>query len=210
MSNNQAEICKTFFKLLKIERETRQCGRILKQRKGTVWNNLYAHVKVQHQQKSKTFVNYLPDQELLSHPIYGIEKIYAQNLDSWLERMCMEPKLLEFAERDLLRKHTNLQPICRKVLMKYMHLNSVSVALQKIKLDKSTARLLIDETAKKFHEFDSNNNYLGNNDRFVMNKHFETANVTIFDKKGNEHRLIVILQCKRMEKNMKMKKMKLH
>ena len=104
MSNNQAEICKTFFKLLKIERATRQCGRKLKQRKGLVWNNLYA-------QKSETVVNYLPDQELMSHPIYGIERKYAQNLYSWFERVCMEPKLLEFAERNLLRKHTNLQPI---------------------------------------------------------------------------------------------------
>ena len=57
----------------------------------------------------------------------------------------------------------------------------MSVALQKIKLDNSTVRLLIDETAKKFHDFDPENNYLGNNARFVMNKHFETGNVSIID-----------------------------
>ena len=74
MSKNQAEICKTFFKLLENERDTWlcKCGRKLKQRKGTGWSNLYAHIKVQHQQKSETVVNNLPDQPTLSHPIYGI------------------------------------------------------------------------------------------------------------------------------------------
>ena len=40
-------------------------------------------------------------------------------------------------------------------------LNSVSVALQKEKLDMSIARLLIDETAKKFPKLDPENKYLG-------------------------------------------------
>ena len=64
MSKNQAEICKTFFKLLENERDTWlcKCDRKLKQRKGTGWSNLYAHIKVQHQQKSETVVNNLPDQ----------------------------------------------------------------------------------------------------------------------------------------------------
>ena len=71
---NQVEICKTFFKLLENERDTWlcECGRKLKQRKGTGWSNLYAHIKVQHQQKSETVVNNLHDQPTLSHPIYGI------------------------------------------------------------------------------------------------------------------------------------------
>ena len=63
MSKNQAEICKTFFKLLESENDTWlcKCGRKLKQRKGTGWSNLYAHIKVQHQQKSETVANDLPE-----------------------------------------------------------------------------------------------------------------------------------------------------
>ena len=49
-----------------------KCGRKLKQRKGSGWSNLYAHIEVQNQQKSETVVNNLPDQPTLSHPIYGI------------------------------------------------------------------------------------------------------------------------------------------
>ena len=126
---NQAEICKTFFKLLENERDTWlcECGRKLKQRKGTGWSNLYAHIKVQHQQKSETVVNNLHDQPTLSHPIYGIVSKKAQNLYGWLDWGCMELKPFEFVEKDLTRKYTNLQPICRKALMKYMHLTRLEV-----------------------------------------------------------------------------------
>ena len=91
MSKNQAEICKTFFKLLESENDTWlcKCGRKLKQRKGTGWSNLYAHIKVQHQQKSETVANDLPDQPTLSHPIYGIVSKKAQNLYGWLDWVCM-------------------------------------------------------------------------------------------------------------------------
>ena len=129
MSKNQAEICKTFFKLLESENDTWlcKCGRKLKQRKGTGWSNLYAHIKVQHQQKSETVANDLPDQPTLSHPIYGIVSKKAQNLYGWLDWVCMELKPFEFVESDLTRKYTNLQPICRKTLMKYMHLTTLEV-----------------------------------------------------------------------------------
>ena len=79
-------------------------------------------------------------------------------------------------------------------------LNSVSVALQKEKLDMSTARLLIDETAKKFPKLDPENKYLGKNARIVKNKHFETGIVKILDGKENELSLTEILQCKRLKK----------
>ena len=39
----------------------------------------------------------------------------------------MELKPFEFVESDLKRKYTNLQPICRKTLMKYMHLTTLEV-----------------------------------------------------------------------------------
>ena len=42
-------------------------------------------------------------------------------------------------------------------------LNSVSVALQKEKVDMSNARLLIDDTAKKFPKLDPENKYLREN-----------------------------------------------
>ena len=71
-----------------------------------------AHMKVQHQQKSETVVNNLPDQPTLSHPIYGIVSKKAQNLYGWLDWVCMELKPFEFVESDLTRKYTNLQPIC--------------------------------------------------------------------------------------------------
>ena len=49
-------ICKKFSKLLDNERDTClcKCGRNLKHRKCTGWSNLYAHIKVQQQQKSET------------------------------------------------------------------------------------------------------------------------------------------------------------
>ena len=39
----------------------------------------------------------------------------------------MELKPFEFVESDLTRKYTNLQPICQKTLMKYMHLTTLEV-----------------------------------------------------------------------------------
>ena len=39
----------------------------------------------------------------------------------------MELKPFEFVESDLTRKYTNLQPTCRKTLMKYMHLTTLEV-----------------------------------------------------------------------------------
>ena len=115
--------------ILGFERDTWlcKCGRKLKQRKGTGWSNLYAHIKVQHQQKSESVVINLPDQPTLSHPIYGIVSNKAQNLYSWLDWVCMELKPFEFVESDLKRKCTNLQPICRKTLMKYMQLTILEV-----------------------------------------------------------------------------------
>ena len=126
MSKNQAEISKTFFKLLENERDIWLCkfGRKLKRklkRKGTGWSNLYAHIKVKHQQKSETVVNILPDQPTVSHPIHGIVGKNAQTFYGWLDWLCMEVKPFEIVESDLTRKYTNSQPICRKTLMKYMH-----------------------------------------------------------------------------------------
>ena len=74
MTKNQAEICKTFFELLENEHDTWlcKCGRKLKQRKGTGWSNLYALIKVQHQQKSETVESNLPDHSTLSHTVYDI------------------------------------------------------------------------------------------------------------------------------------------
>ena len=70
MSKNQPEICKTFFKLLENERDTWlcKCGRKMKQRKGTGWSNLYAHIKMRHQQKSETVVNNLPRSANIESP----------------------------------------------------------------------------------------------------------------------------------------------
>ena len=92
-----------FFNLLENERDTWlcKCGRNFKQQKGTGWNNLYAHIKEQDQQKSETVVNNLPDQPTLSHLIYGIVSKKAQNLYDWLDWVCVELKPFEFVESDL-------------------------------------------------------------------------------------------------------------
>ena len=89
---------KTFFRLLENERDTWlcNCGQELKQRKGTGWSNLIAHIKVQHQQKIETIVNILHDQPRLSHSIYGIVSKKAKNLFDLLDWVCMELKPFEF------------------------------------------------------------------------------------------------------------------
>ena len=69
----------------------------------------------------------LPDQPSLSHPVYGIVSKKAQNFYGWLDWVCMELKPFEFVESYFTRKYTNLQPICRKTLMKYMHLTTLEV-----------------------------------------------------------------------------------
>ena len=84
-------------------------------------------IKVQHQQKSETVASNLPDEPTLSHPVYGIVSKKAQNLYGWLDWVCMELKPFEFVESDLTRKYTNLQPICQKTLMKYVHLTTLEV-----------------------------------------------------------------------------------
>ena len=74
--------------------------------------------------------------------------------------------------------------------------NSVSVELQKEKLNRvSTARLLIDETAKNIPKLDPEKKYLAKNARIVRNKNF----VKIRNGKENELRLPEILQCKRLK-----------
>ena len=77
----------------------------------------------------------------------------------------------------------------------------MSIALQKEKLDMSTARMLIDETAKKFPKHNPENKYLGKNARIVNDKHFETGIVKILDGKGNELSFTKFLQYKRLKKH---------
>ena len=110
MSKNQAEICKTFFKLLENERDAWlcKCGRKLKQRKGTGWSNSYAHIKVHYRQKTETAVNNLPDQPTLIHPIYGIVSKKAQHLYRWLDCVCMELGSHSSSSRVILQENKQL------------------------------------------------------------------------------------------------------
>ena len=64
-------------------------------------------------------------------------------------------------------------------------LNSLSVALQKEKLDMSTARLLIDETAKKFPKHDPENKY-----PVIEESDFVEAILQKRQKKGDESKYL--------------------
>ena len=92
------------------------CDKILKQKKGTGWTNLMAHIRTQHDvtDTKQNTLGFMPSKK--SETIHG-----------WIEWISMELKPFAFADSEYTRKYTKLEKISRHTLEKYMHLLSVKV-----------------------------------------------------------------------------------
>merc|ERR1712062_685144 len=93
------------------------CGKILKQKKGTGWTNLMAHIRSQHDVTGDSKQNTLS----------FMHSKKTETIHGWIEWICMELKPFAFVESEYTRKYSKLEKISRHTLEKYMHLLSVKV-----------------------------------------------------------------------------------
>ena len=105
-----------------------QCRKILKRQEGSGWTNLRMHIMSQHPDASKQFEeNPENGQSTLLDPSLGLINQKAQNVFAWLDWVCNDLMPFSFVDLPRTRKYSNLNPICRNTLTKYLNLVTLEV-----------------------------------------------------------------------------------
>ncbi|KAL0222573.1 hypothetical protein RCL1_002427 [Eukaryota sp. TZLM3-RCL] len=103
-------------------------------------NLLYHITSPIHSEEYKEFLQRESSGQTTLHEIVTVEKeavsAKAINLYGWLELYVDSQETLSFVEKDVVRRHSSLDPICRNTLSKYVQLTYQSV-FQKIAFLKS-------------------------------------------------------------------------
>ena len=95
-----------------------KCGRSRKQKKGTDYMNLLSHIKCDHPDQK----NVVTQSENGQCKINDFFDVKSKTIFSWLEWIIMENREFSFCEKEYVRKYTNLKPISRTSLKKYINL----------------------------------------------------------------------------------------
>ncbi len=120
---NKENVCRHFFKVSSKEHhwECKFCSddeggstKVLKQKKGTGWSNLFSHIQSVHKDH----------QNMMKENINSMFTVPAKvkNMYSWLELIVMKNIPLTWVDDELIRKASCYDPISSNSLKKYMEL----------------------------------------------------------------------------------------